>query len=71
MASTHGRRPPVVADVAKEAGGCFVSLKSIDRPGRRDALDHLADQGVDGIVVVAPQRTATLAPASGAGVARR
>ncbi|MEU7893982.1 hypothetical protein AB0B45_14080 [Nonomuraea sp. NPDC049152] len=71
MASTHGRRPPVMADVAKEAGGYFVSLKSIDRPGMRDPLDCLADQGVDGIIVVATQRTATQAPASRGGVARR
>lgn len=39
----------------------IVSLKSIDSSGVRDALDYLADQGVDGIVVVAPQRSAALA----------
>ncbi|GAA3177038.1 LacI family DNA-binding transcriptional regulator [Nonomuraea roseoviolacea subsp. carminata] len=46
---------------AARAAGYFVSivsLKSIDRTGVRDALDYLADQGVDGIVVVAPQRSA-------------
>ncbi|NUW43110.1 LacI family DNA-binding transcriptional regulator [Nonomuraea rhodomycinica] len=46
---------------AARAAGYFVSivsLKSIDRSGVRDALDYLADQGVDGIVVVAPQRSA-------------
>ncbi|MEV0198611.1 LacI family DNA-binding transcriptional regulator [Nonomuraea sp. NPDC050691] len=46
---------------AARAAGYFVSivsLKSIDRDGVRDALDYLADQGVDGIVVVAPQRSA-------------
>ncbi|GGO82663.1 LacI family transcriptional regulator [Nonomuraea cavernae] len=46
---------------AARAAGYFVSivsLKSIDRSGVRDALDYLADQAVDGIVVVAPQRSA-------------
>ena len=46
---------------AARAAGYFVSivsLKSIDRSGVRDALDYLAEQGVDGIVVVAPQRSA-------------
>ncbi|WP_219469049.1 LacI family DNA-binding transcriptional regulator [Nonomuraea rhizosphaerae] len=49
---------------AARAAGYFVSivsLKSIDRAGVRDALDYLADQGVDGIVVVAPQRSAAQA----------
>ncbi|MFD1938878.1 MULTISPECIES: LacI family DNA-binding transcriptional regulator [Nonomuraea] len=49
---------------AARAAGYFisiVSLKSIDRSGMRDALDYLADQGVDGIVVVAPQWTASQA----------
>ncbi|MEV4223885.1 LacI family DNA-binding transcriptional regulator [Nonomuraea sp. NPDC049725] len=49
---------------AARAAGYFVSivsLKSIDRSGVRDALDYLADQGVDGIVVVAPQRSAAQA----------
>jgi DNA-binding LacI/PurR family transcriptional regulator len=39
----------------------IVSLKSIDKIGVSDALDYLADQGVDGIVVVAPQRSAAQA----------
>ncbi|MER5420214.1 LacI family DNA-binding transcriptional regulator [Streptosporangium roseum] len=39
----------------------IVSLRTIDRAGVRDALDYLADQGVDGIVVVAPQRSAAQA----------
>ncbi|MFC5835653.1 LacI family DNA-binding transcriptional regulator [Nonomuraea insulae] len=49
---------------AARAAGYFVSivsLKSIDRAGVRDALDYLADQAVDGIVVVAPQRSAAQA----------
>jgi DNA-binding LacI/PurR family transcriptional regulator len=49
---------------AARAAGYFisiVSLTSIDRAGVRDALDYLADQGVDGIVVVAPQRSAAQA----------
>ncbi len=49
---------------AARAAGYFisiVSLKSIDKTGVRDALDYLADQGVDGIVVVAPQRSAAQA----------
>ncbi|MEV5328422.1 LacI family DNA-binding transcriptional regulator [Nonomuraea fastidiosa] len=46
---------------AARAAGYFVSvvsLTSIDRAGVRDALDYLAEQGVDGAVVVAPQRSA-------------
>jgi DNA-binding LacI/PurR family transcriptional regulator len=39
----------------------FVSLRSIDTAGMRDAIEYLADQGVDGIVVVAPQRSAARA----------
>ncbi|MGI5274525.1 LacI family DNA-binding transcriptional regulator [Nonomuraea sp. CA-218870] len=49
---------------AARAAGYFisiVSLKSIDKTGVRDALDYLADQGVDGIVAVAPQRSAAQA----------
>ncbi|MEV4467933.1 LacI family DNA-binding transcriptional regulator [Nonomuraea sp. NPDC049504] len=49
---------------AARAAGYFVSivsLTSIDRAGVRDALDYLADQGVDGAVVVAPQRSAAQA----------
>ncbi|WP_066946444.1 LacI family DNA-binding transcriptional regulator [Microtetraspora fusca] len=42
---------------AREAGYfvSIVSLRTIDRAGVVDAIDYLADQGVDGIVVVAPQ----------------
>ncbi|UBU11084.1 LacI family DNA-binding transcriptional regulator [Nonomuraea gerenzanensis] len=36
----------------------IVSLKSIDADTVRDAIDYLAEQGVDGVVVVAPQRSA-------------
>ncbi|RJL32729.1 LacI family DNA-binding transcriptional regulator [Bailinhaonella thermotolerans] len=49
---------------AARAAGYFisiVSLKSIDRAGVRDAIDYLADHGADGIVVVAPQRSAAAA----------
>lgn len=49
---------------AARAAGYFVSvvsLRTIDRAGVRDALDYLADQGVDGVVVVAPQRSAARA----------
>ncbi|MFC4061603.1 LacI family DNA-binding transcriptional regulator [Planomonospora corallina] len=49
---------------AARNAGYFVSivgLRSIDRAGMRDALDYLAEQGVDGIVVVAPQRSAARA----------
>ncbi|WP_378784674.1 LacI family DNA-binding transcriptional regulator [Nonomuraea fastidiosa] len=36
----------------------IVSLKSIDTASVGDAIDYLAEQGVDGVVVVAPQRSA-------------
>ncbi|WP_336213784.1 LacI family DNA-binding transcriptional regulator [Nonomuraea sp. LPB2021202275-12-8] len=36
----------------------IVSLKSIDADSVRDAIDYLTEQGVDGVVVVAPQRSA-------------
>ncbi|MEV0166896.1 LacI family DNA-binding transcriptional regulator [Nonomuraea fuscirosea] len=36
----------------------IVSLKSLDTNSVRDAIDYLAEQGVDGVVVVAPQRSA-------------
>ncbi|WP_262380509.1 LacI family DNA-binding transcriptional regulator [Nonomuraea sp. PA05] len=39
----------------------IVSLKSIDADTVRDAIDYLAEQGVDGVVVVAPQRSAARA----------
>ncbi|WP_345569991.1 LacI family DNA-binding transcriptional regulator [Nonomuraea rosea] len=52
-----------IEQAARSAGYfvSIVSLKSIDKAGVRDALDYLADQGVDGIVVVAPQRSAAQA----------
>ncbi|GAA2215755.1 LacI family DNA-binding transcriptional regulator [Nonomuraea monospora] len=39
----------------------IVSLKSIDADTVRDAIEYLAEQGVDGVVVVAPQRSAARA----------
>lgn len=39
----------------------IVSLKSIDAASVRDAIGYLAEQGVDGVVVVAPQRSAARA----------
>ncbi|SEM54580.1 transcriptional regulator, LacI family [Nonomuraea pusilla] len=36
----------------------IVSLKSLDAANVRDAIDYLAEQGVDGVVVIAPQRSA-------------
>ncbi|RVX43506.1 LacI family transcriptional regulator [Nonomuraea polychroma] len=39
----------------------IVSLKTIDPDSMRDALDYLTEQGVDGVVVVAPQLSATAA----------
>ncbi len=49
---------------AARAAGYFVSivsLKNIDRAEVRDALDYLAEQAVDGLIVVAPQRSAARA----------
>ncbi|MDH2427330.1 LacI family DNA-binding transcriptional regulator [Sphaerisporangium sp. TRM90804] len=48
---------------AREAGYfvSIVSLRTIDRAGVRDAVDYLAGQSVDGVVVVAPQRSAARA----------
>ncbi|WP_067178037.1 LacI family DNA-binding transcriptional regulator [Microtetraspora niveoalba] len=49
---------------AARAAGYFVSivsLKTIDAEGVRDAIDYLTEQGVDGIVVVAPQHSASRA----------
>jgi DNA-binding LacI/PurR family transcriptional regulator len=45
---------------ARDAGYfvSIVSLRTIDRAGVRDAINYLIEQGVDGIVVVAPQRSA-------------
>ncbi|MEV0619087.1 LacI family DNA-binding transcriptional regulator [Nonomuraea sp. NPDC050404] len=39
----------------------IVSLKSIDADNVRNAIEYLAEQGVDGVVVVAPQRSAARA----------
>ncbi|NUR91700.1 MAG: LacI family DNA-binding transcriptional regulator [Nonomuraea sp.] len=39
----------------------IVSLKSIDSSSVRDAIGYLMEQGVDGVVVVAPQRSAAAA----------
>ncbi|WP_049562564.1 LacI family DNA-binding transcriptional regulator [Nonomuraea sp. SBT364] len=39
----------------------IVSLKSIDAASVRDAIDYLTEQGVDGVVVVAPQHSASQA----------
>ncbi|MCC5574889.1 LacI family DNA-binding transcriptional regulator [Microtetraspora sp. AC03309] len=49
---------------AARSAGYFVSivnLTSVDTTGMRDALDFLADQGVDGVIVLAPQRSAAQA----------
>ncbi|HEY9524924.1 MAG TPA: substrate-binding domain-containing protein, partial [Thermopolyspora sp.] len=45
---------------ARDAGYfvSMVSLRTIDRAGVSEAIEYLAEQGVDGIVVVAPQRSA-------------
>ncbi|WP_181610026.1 LacI family DNA-binding transcriptional regulator [Nonomuraea soli] len=39
----------------------IVSLKSLDAANVRDAIDYLTEQGVDGVIVVAPQRSAARA----------
>ncbi len=39
----------------------IVSLKSLDASSVGEAIDYLAEQGVDGVVVVAPQRSAARA----------
>lgn len=47
----------LAVEVAARAAGYFVSVSSLDGYGARSAslaLDHLMDQGVDGVVVVAP-----------------
>ncbi|MEV0589531.1 LacI family DNA-binding transcriptional regulator [Nonomuraea sp. NPDC050310] len=49
---------------AARAAGYFVSivsLRSIDAEGVREAIGYLTEQGVDGVVVVAPQRSAARA----------
>jgi DNA-binding LacI/PurR family transcriptional regulator len=52
-----------IEQAARDAGYfvSIVSLRTIDRSGVADAIDYLAEQGVDGIVVVAPQRSAASA----------
>ncbi|GII52169.1 LacI family transcriptional regulator [Planotetraspora thailandica] len=52
-----------IEQAARDAGYfvSIVSLRTIDRAGVRDAIDYLTEQGVDGIVVVAPQRSAASA----------
>jgi DNA-binding LacI/PurR family transcriptional regulator len=52
-----------IEEAARNAGYfvSIVSLRTIDRAGVHDAIDYLAEQGVDGIVVVAPQRAAAQA----------
>ncbi|MFC4111975.1 LacI family DNA-binding transcriptional regulator [Nonomuraea zeae] len=49
-----------IEQAARDAGYfvSIVSLKSLDAASVRDAIDYLAEQGVDGVVVVAPQRSA-------------
>jgi DNA-binding LacI/PurR family transcriptional regulator len=48
---------------ARDAGYfvSIVSLRTVDRAGVRDAMDYLTQQGVDGIVVLTPQRAAASA----------
>ncbi|GAA1302990.1 LacI family transcriptional regulator [Planotetraspora silvatica] len=52
-----------IEQAARDAGYfvSIVSLRTIDRAGMRDAVNYLIEQGVDGIVVVAPQRSAASA----------
>jgi DNA-binding LacI/PurR family transcriptional regulator len=52
-----------IEQAARNAGYfvSIVSLRTIDRAGVAEAIDYLSDQGVDGIVVVAPQRSAASA----------
>jgi DNA-binding LacI/PurR family transcriptional regulator len=49
-----------IEQAAREAGYfiSIVSLKSITETSVADALGYLADQSVDGLIVIAPQRTA-------------
>ncbi|MEW1844318.1 substrate-binding domain-containing protein [Nonomuraea angiospora] len=48
---------------AREAGYfvSIVSLRTIDRGGVNEAIGYLAEQGVDGVILVAPQRSAAQA----------
>jgi DNA-binding LacI/PurR family transcriptional regulator len=52
-----------IEQAAREAGYfiSIISLKEITEQGVREALDHLAEQAVDGLVVIAPQRQAVAA----------
>src|SRR3954451_11524553 len=49
-----------IEEAARRAGYFinFASLREINRPAMRAALDYLTDAGVDGIVVIAPVRSA-------------
>ncbi|NED98826.1 LacI family DNA-binding transcriptional regulator [Phytoactinopolyspora halotolerans] len=49
-----------IEQAAREAGYfvSIVSLKNITRQGIDEALDYLAEQSVDGLIVIAPQRSA-------------
>jgi DNA-binding LacI/PurR family transcriptional regulator len=52
-----------IEQAARSAGYfvSIVSLRTIDRAGVAEAIDYLTEQSVDGIVVVAPQRSAASA----------
>jgi DNA-binding LacI/PurR family transcriptional regulator len=52
-----------IEQAAREAGYfvSIISLKEITEQGIREAVDHLAEQAVDGLVVIAPQRSAVAA----------
>lgn len=52
-----------IEQAARDAGYfvSIVSLRTIDRTGVHEAIGYLSEQGVDGIVVVAPQRSAAQA----------
>ncbi|UBU18927.1 LacI family DNA-binding transcriptional regulator [Nonomuraea gerenzanensis] len=49
-----------IEQAARQAGYfvTIMSLRTIDRAGVNEAIGHLAEQGVDGVVVVAPQHAA-------------
>jgi DNA-binding LacI/PurR family transcriptional regulator len=55
-----------IEHAAREAGYfiSIVSLKTITAKSVSEALDYLAEQSVDGVIVIAPQRTAVEALAS-------
>ncbi|MFF4624205.1 LacI family DNA-binding transcriptional regulator [Nonomuraea jabiensis] len=49
---------------AARDAGCFVNvvrLRTIDRAGVNEAIGYLAERGVDGVILVAPQRSAAQA----------